>query len=117
MGTVAESTIVVVDDDPRQRKLLELTLMARGFEVRCANDGREGFDLILECLPSLVISDVMMPYVDGVELLRRLRADPRTADLPVIVLTAAVSRDKQRECLSLGAAEYLLKPVSMIQAL
>jgi PleD family two-component response regulator len=102
--------ILVVDDDPFILRLLEIELRASGFEVRTASDGAEGLARALEERPDLVLADVMMPNLDGLELTRRLRADPRTAGVPVIMLTArALSADKV-EGLAAGADDYVVKP-------
>ena len=118
-GTVAGepggATILVVDDDPFILRLLEIELRASGFEVRTASDGAEGLARALQERPDLVLADVMMPNVDGFELTRRLRADPRTAGVPVIMLTArALSADKV-EGLAAGADDYLVKPFDVAE--
>ncbi len=105
-----DGTILVVDDDPFIVRLLEIELRASGFEVRTASDGAQGLARALEERPDLVLADVMMPNVDGLELTRRLRADPRTAGIPVIMLTArGLSADKV-EGLAAGADDYIVKP-------
>jgi len=102
--------LLVVDDDPFIARLLEIELAAAGFSVRVANDGQQAIDLVKVEQPDLVITDVMMPHVDGFELTRLLRQDPRTAHISVIILTArGLSADKL-EGFAIGADDYIVKP-------
>jgi diguanylate cyclase (GGDEF)-like protein len=102
--------LLVVDDDPFIARLLEIELAAAGFQVTVANDGQQAIDQVREQAPDLVITDVMMPHVDGFELTRLLRQDPRTAHISVIILTArGLSADKL-EGFAIGADDYIVKP-------
>jgi diguanylate cyclase (GGDEF)-like protein len=102
--------LLVVDDDPFIARLLEIELNAAGFRVRVANDGEQAMAMVAEETPDLVITDVMMPHVDGFELTRRLRLDPRNAAISVIILTArGLSADKL-EGFAIGADDYIVKP-------
>jgi diguanylate cyclase (GGDEF)-like protein len=102
--------LLVVDDDPFIARLLEIELAAAGYQVRVANDGQQALQLVEEDPPDLVITDVMMPHVDGFELTRLLRQDPRTAVVSVIILTArGLSADKL-EGFAIGADDYIVKP-------
>jgi diguanylate cyclase (GGDEF)-like protein len=106
----AGEKLLVVDDDPFIARLLEIELAAAGYQVRVANDGQQAIDLVAEDPPDLVITDVMMPHVDGFELTRSLRQDPRTATISVIILTArGLSADKL-EGFAIGADDYIVKP-------
>ena len=107
---VGGERLLVVDDDPFIARLLEIELAAAGFQVRVANDGQQAVELVREDPPDLVITDVMMPHVDGFELTRLLRQDPRTAHISVIILTArGLSADKL-EGFAIGADDYIVKP-------
>src|SRR5438128_2367674 len=102
--------LLVVDDDPFIARLLEIELAAAGYQVRVANDGEQAIQLVQQEAPDLVITDVMMPHVDGFELTRLLRQDPRTAAVSVIILTArGLSADKL-EGFAIGADDYIVKP-------
>src|SRR6187200_3278577 len=102
--------LLVVDYDPFIARLLEIELAAAGYQVRVANDGQQAIDLVGQDPPDLVITDVMMPHVDGFELTRSLRQDPRTATISVIILTArGLSADKL-EGFAIGADDYIVKP-------
>jgi len=103
-------SLLVVDDDPFIARLLEIELKASGYEVRVANDGVQALQAAQERCPDLVLADVMMPNMDGFELTRRLRQDPRTAGVSVIMLTArGLSADKL-EGFAIGADDYIVKP-------
>jgi diguanylate cyclase (GGDEF)-like protein len=103
-------SLLVVDDDPFIARLLEIELKAAGYDVRVASDGVQALDAAQERCPDLVLADVMMPNMDGFELTRRLRQDPRTAAVSIIMLTArGLSADKL-EGFAIGADDYIVKP-------
>lgn len=104
-------TILVVDDDPDTLTLIGLTLQRRGFEVVKAQSGQQALNLLAHDRPDLVILDVMMPQMDGYEVCREIKSDPRTADLPVIMLTAKAQTQSQLEGFRVGAIDYITKPV------
>src|SRR5947208_9289039 len=91
------STVLIVDDDVDIARFIEVNLRMEGFDVVVAHDGQEALEVINVRLPDLALVDVMMPRIDGVELTRRLRSDPLTASLPIIMLTAkSLSVDQVR---------------------
>jgi CheY-like chemotaxis protein len=102
--------VVVVEDDPKLRRFLEVLLSAESYAVHCAGDGEEGLELVRRVRPVLILSDIMMPKMDGFELLRRIRIDPATAAIPLIFLTAKASVDERVAGLKLGADDYIVKP-------
>ncbi len=104
--------ILVVDDEPEIRTLLERALSARGFTVETAPDGEEGLARIASHPPALVLLDAMLPRIHGFEVARRLRADTRTRDLPVIMMTAVYRgwRFAQDARDAYGAEDYIEKP-------
>jgi diguanylate cyclase (GGDEF)-like protein len=102
--------VLIVDDDEDIRAYLEITLELAGFEVVQADDGEAGLRAAHECEPALILLDVMMPGIDGLEVLRRLRRDARTSQLPVILLTAKVQPDDTVRGLEVGADDYVTKP-------
>ena len=103
-------SLLVVDDDPFIARLLEIELRAAGYDVRVASDGALALAAAQERCPDLVLADVMMPNMDGFELTRRLRQDPRTAAVSIIMLTArGLSADKL-EGFAIGADDYIVKP-------
>jgi diguanylate cyclase (GGDEF)-like protein len=106
----ARESILVVEDDELIARLLKAELAGAGYEVRIASDGVEALDASFERCPDLVLADVMMPNMDGYEMTRRLREDPRTEAVSIIMLTArGVAADKL-EGLTAGADDYIVKP-------
>ncbi len=103
--------ILVVDDEASVVEVVALYLRREGFQVRAAHDGREALVAIQSKLPDLVVLDVMLPELDGLEIMRRLRADP-TSDIPVILLTARSQEVDRIYGLELGADDYVTKPFS-----
>jgi diguanylate cyclase (GGDEF)-like protein len=109
------STVLVVDDDVDIARFIEVNLRLEGFDVIVAHDGEEAQHVIADKVPDLALLDVMMPKVDGVELCRRLRSDPLTASLPIIMLTAkSLSADKVVG-LTAGADDYIIKPFDTLE--
>lgn len=103
-------TILAADDDPLLIKLVEHKLQFRGFQVFSALDGEEALRLAAEHKPDLIVLDVMMPEIDGLEVLRRLKASAETEAIPVLMLTARRQEQDVVAGLSLGACDYLVKP-------
>jgi signal transduction histidine kinase/CheY-like chemotaxis protein len=103
-----DNTVLVVDDDPAARDLLKRFLNKQGFHVECAANGPEALVLAREIHPKVITLDVMMPGMDGWAVLTKLKEDPVTADIPVIVLTVV---DDKNFGHALGATEYLTKPL------
>jgi len=104
---------LVADDQEHIRVILKMSLERLGFEVSTANDGREALSSVRENPPDLIITDIMMPEMDGYEVLTQLRSDPATAGIPAIVLTALEEESYQGKSASLGAVEHLVKPLSL----
>ncbi|MGD9693583.1 MAG: response regulator transcription factor [Phycisphaerales bacterium] len=105
--------VLVVDDEPDLVDLVSMNLEGAGYDVLRAGDGLEGLHAARAEQPDLVILDVMMPEMSGVEVARRLRADPRTSSTPVLMLTARASEGDQVSGLASGADDYITKPFSM----
>jgi len=110
---VAGERVLFVDDEEQIRKLLSTWLTRQGYEVTVANDGWEALKAIRAKPPDLVITDVNMPNMNGFELTRRLRADHRTARIPVVMLSARKQADDVLTGYAEGADEYIPKPVEM----
>jgi len=112
-GIEGAPRILFVDDEDQIRKLMTTYLTRQGYEVVTANDGYEALKAIRSRPPSLVITDVTMPNMNGFELTRRLRADHRTARIPVLMLSARKQADDVLTGYAEGADEYVAKPVEM----
>lgn len=102
--------VLVVDDEPHIVKLVSFTLTGRGHEVMTATDGAEGVDMACDTLPDLILMDMMMPEVTGLEALGRLKAREETAGIPVIMLSAKSQGYEQEAGLAAGAVRYVCKP-------
>ncbi|NLQ04354.1 response regulator transcription factor [Cylindrospermopsis raciborskii] len=102
--------LLLVDDEPGLREAVKEYLQESGFGVRVASNAREGWELIQQNIPDLVISDVMMPQVDGYQFLKQLRDDPRLTSLPVIFLTAKGMTGDRIQGYQAGVDAYLPKP-------
>ncbi len=105
-------TILVCDDDPLLVDIVTFRLEARDFIVEVARDGAEALAKVGELKPDAIVLDAMMPVMDGSQLLRRLRADPATAHIPVIMLSARKQETDVVGALELGANDYMVKPFS-----
>lgn len=106
------SVILIVEDEPAIRELLRMTLTANGFSCDEAGDGIQALERITSAKPDLVLLDWMLPGLDGLGVLRRLKADPATAELPVILLTAKSEESDIVLGLEMGASDYITKPFS-----
>ena len=104
--------VLVADDDPDILDLVRYRLERSGYEVATATDGAEAVRLAGELAPALAVLDVMMPSLDGLEATRRLRNDPATAEIPVILLTAKAQDADVQEGFLAGADDYIRKPFS-----
>src|SRR6185503_16040675 len=107
----ADVTLLVVDDNAENRDMLSRRLERKGFGVRAAAGGREALDALARERVDLVLLDIMMPEVSGLDVLRSLRASSVTADLPVIMVTAKTDSEDIVEALELGANDYVTKPL------
>jgi two-component system phosphate regulon response regulator PhoB len=106
------SKILVVDDEPEAVELLEFNLKQAGFEVITAADGAEAIKKARASLPGLILLDLMLPEVDGLEVCKMLRRDPATAAIPIVMVTAKAAEIDRILGLELGADDYVTKPFS-----
>ena len=103
-------TVLVIEDDPRSVRLMELILASQGYEAVMARNGQEGLDEARSRRFDVILLDLMLPEVDGFEVLRQLQADPQLADVPVIITSARARPTTKEEAAELGADFYLTKP-------
>lgn len=106
-------TVLVADDNADICDLLQIGLSRLGIRVLVASNGREAYDSILANGPDLVLLDLMMPEMNGLEVLEKLRNDERFSDLPVIMITARTQDDDVERGYALGASDYVTKPFSL----
>jgi CheY-like chemotaxis protein len=106
--------LLIVEDDPDILKLLDATLTFKGYRVISAKNGKEGLEAIQVKRPALIITDIMMPKLDGFGLVHRIRINPETRDIPVVFITATyVTREDQEFALNIGATRFIQKPVDL----
>lgn len=103
------SHVLVVDDEPQITRVLRTTLSAQGYDIRVANDGEMALEIMKDWAPHLIITDLAMPHVDGVQLCRRVRA---VSQVPIIILSVRDQERQKIEALDAGADDYVTKPFS-----
>jgi DNA-binding response OmpR family regulator len=106
----ASGSVLIVDDNADTREMYDLALAKSGFRVLQAENGTDGLAVAAEALPDVIVTDLAMPRLDGVELLTRVQADPRTERIPVIILSGWTDPDTSRCALDAGAVAFILKP-------
>ena len=102
--------LLVVEDDPIIQVLVREVLVGAGYEVAVADDGESGLEQVRAERPDLMVLDVMMPGIDGYEVLAQVRGNPETAELPVVMLTALNSDEDIQKGFAAGANDYVTKP-------
>ncbi len=105
------ATILIVDDEPKNRSLLEVLLKPEGYLTVTANSGEEALAMVAKKPPDLILLDVMMPGMDGYDVATKLKANPATRNLPIIMLSALDDRDSKLAGLNAGAEDFLTKPI------
>lgn len=102
-------SVLIIDDDLTLREMYDTYLKASGFTVVSAQDGAEGLTKAKESKPSIILLDLMMPKMNGIEVLKRLKADAELKDIPVIVFTALIQDLEKQESFAAGASDYVVK--------
>lgn len=111
----AEITVLVVEDDPVILRLLEVNFELEGFDVLLAHDGEEGLEVARDQRPDVIVSDIMMPKLSGIELVEALKADEKTAGIPIILLSAKAQTGDLKSGLDSGADDYVTKPFEPLE--
>ncbi|WP_395607489.1 EAL domain-containing protein [Pseudomonas sp. B22129] len=107
--------LLIVDDEPQVRKLLETLLQHEGYQTLCASSGEEALQLVAQQPPDLILLDIMMPGMDGYEVASRLKNDENTANIPIIMLSALSEPGARVNGLETGAEEFISKPVERVE--
>ncbi|MFF9408129.1 SpoIIE family protein phosphatase [Streptomyces anandii] len=113
----SQARVLVADDNTDMREYLARLLLGAGYEVETVTDGQEALEAVRGNAPDLVVSDVMMPRLDGLQLVAALRTDPRTASVPILLLSARAGEEESIEGLRAGADDYLVKPFAAAELL
>ena len=109
---MANESILIIDDSPLTLKLVRLLLQSEGYVIRTASGGNEGLSILLTFKPKLVITDIQMPGIDGLEVTRRIRASPDTRGIVVLALSASAMKGDEEKALSAGCDGYITKPIT-----
>lgn len=117
MSTKRKPKILVVDDQPINIKLLQRNLERQDMDILVAYNGRECLDIVEQELPDLILLDIMMPEMDGIETCQHLKANPATETIPIIFITAKASKEGKLEGLDAGAVDYITKPIDLDETL
>ncbi|HTZ18875.1 MAG TPA: response regulator [Dissulfurispiraceae bacterium] len=107
--------ILVVDDDKTTRKLLNLFLKAKGYEVVTAENGLDAMEKLGTENINLVVTDMNMPYMDGIELTKNLRSDENWKNIPIVMVTTEADEDERKKAVDAGVDDYLVKPANAEQ--
>jgi len=107
------STVLIVEDNDKNMKLARDVLQARGYQTLEAVTGEEGVKLAREKAPDLVLMDIQLPGINGIEAFKQIRADPRTAKIPVVALTASVTPTDRSQITAAGFDAFVGKPINL----
>jgi two-component system, cell cycle response regulator DivK len=108
---MTQRNVLIVDDNPMNMKLVRVLLTGEGYEVRTAADALEALDILKEWRPLLILMDIQLPGIDGLELTRRLKTDSATDQIIIIGLTAYAMKGDEERILSAGCDAYIAKPI------
>ena len=108
---MAGERILVVDDNELNLKLLRVTLLGEGYDVATARQAEETLASLEQVVPRLILMDIQLPDIDGLELTRRIKADPRWADVPIVAVTSYAMKGDRERALAAGCEEYVTKPI------
>ena len=105
--------ILIVEDDPRNLKLIRDLLQIRGYTTLEATDGKQGVDIARTKMPDLILMDIQMPVMDGLEATSILKADPVTKSITIVALTAFAMQGDREKCMEAGFNDYITKPLDI----
>lgn len=113
--STAPRTILVVEDKASLTQMLKFLFLSKGLKVEIAFNGREALEMASSIVPDLILLDIMMPQMDGFEVLEKLKEKEGTSRIPIIMLTARKSREDMQKAKELGAVEYITKPFKAVE--
>ena len=112
-----QKTVLYIEDNPHNRRLVRRTLQRRGYEMVEADNGITGLEMVRELKPPLVLLDIGLPQMDGIEVVKHIKADTELQQIPVIALTASAMRGDRERFLAAGCDDYLSKPIQVLELL
>ena len=112
-----QKTVLYIEDNPHNRRLVRRTLQRRGYEMVEADNGVTGLEMVRELKPPLVLLDIGLPQMDGIEVVKHIKADTELQQIPVIALTASAMRGDRERFLAAGCDDYLSKPIQVLELL
>ena len=113
--TDSRDCILIIEDNPLNMKLFRDLLQAQGYQVIEATDGRAGLDLTRAELPDLILLDIHLPDISGLEIAMKLKSEERTRDIPIVVITASLLSESEQSALASGCDAFLRKPVAIAE--
>lgn len=108
---MADEAILIVDDNATNLKLAKVLLASEGYRVRTAIDAEQALEILIEFQPQLILMDIQLPGMNGLELTRRLKADAKTRDIIIVALTAYAMKGDNEKALACGCSGYITKPI------
>ncbi len=115
MATNTPQTVLIIEDDPIIRNILQTNLTSQGYQVLAAEDGLKGVQTAKEAQPGIILMDIRLPNITGWEATRRLKLEPKTARIPIIVLTAQSTSQDLQYCFESGCDAFMTKPIQFAQ--
>ena len=106
---MADTILLIIEDDPLMSRMYQKIFKFEGFNIDTASDGEEGLSKVKSQKPTLILLDIMMPKMNGLEVLEKLKADPATKNIPVVVLTNLAGATDADRAISMGAVKYIIK--------
>lgn len=112
-----QKTVLYIEDNFHNRRIVRKILQSRGYTVIEAEDGRSGLDMIQQLRPPLVLLDIGLPGMDGLEVLRQIKRDVRLREIPIIAITASAMRGDRERFMDAGCSDYISKPIQAMELL
>jgi CheY-like chemotaxis protein len=105
-----KTRVLLVEDETNTIELMRLELEVLGYEVTVAKNGEEGVEMAVSLLPDIIVMDILMPRMDGLQAASRIRENPKTKDIPILAATAKAMPGDREKCLAAGCDDYIAKP-------
>lgn len=113
LGRQSKGLVLIVEDNPTNARLTSHMLISGAYSVAVASDGRQGIEMAGQLLPDLIVTDLQMPELDGLELTRRLKQAPETAGIPIVALSAHAMADHRDQAVAAGCVSFIAKPIRL----